>query len=297
MCLSRLAVVSGFGYRLISASSRNIIPMRHSEPGAYAAYLSSVVETFSTPTDPWLDSRPDSPAQGELAEARSFVLGDGVWGEAPVREAYAVAASGYSGALDLGRAMTAILTSEALTALPAAMLARSIVRVTSQSWWLLDPGTGVKGRVERLQCLRFRNSLGKWPTAGNSREEGCPNHGAPVGDVYEHSRMLGLGNPRKDGSFYVCGTQRMPPTASLEATMLDDLKLDSAYSVLGGFSRGDLFALRQAFDGGGASQAVQPAMDDRMLLSAVSVAARCLFGGAVRFAERFGLEESWDYFQ
>jgi hypothetical protein len=174
------------------------------------------------------------------------------------------------------------------------MLARSIVRVTSQSWWLLDPGTGVKGRVERLQCLRFRNSLGTWPVAGNSQEEGCPNHGAAVGDVYEHSRMLGLGNPRKDGPFYVCGTQRMPPTASLADTMLDDLKLDSAYSVLGGFSRGDLLALRQAFDGG--SQAVQPVMDDRMLISAVSVAARCLFSAAIRFAERFGLEESRDNF-
>jgi hypothetical protein len=250
-----------------------------------------------TLTDPWLDSRPDSPAQGELTEARSFVLGDGVWGEAPVREAYAVAASGYSGALDLVRAMTAVLTSEALTALPAMTLAHSIVRVTSQSWWLLDPGTGVKGRVERLECLRFRNSLGTWPVAGNRREEGCPKFGAAVGEVYEHSHALGLDNPRKDGPFYVCGAQRMPPTASLEAAMLDDLKLDSAYSALGGFSRGDLFALRQAFDGGGASQAVQPVMDDGMLLSAVSVAARCLFGVAVRFVERFGLEESWTDFQ
>jgi hypothetical protein len=270
--------------------------MPHSGLTGYAAYLSSAVDTFSTLTDPWLDSRPDSTAQDELAEARSFVLGDGAWGEAPVREAYDVAASGYSAALDLGRAMTAVLASEALTALPVTALARSIVRITSQSWWLLDPDTGVKGRVERLQCLRFRSSLATGPAARNSAEEGRSNYGAALGDVYEHSRTLGLDNPRKDGAFYVCGTQRMPPIARLAAAMLDDLNVNSAYSVRGGFSRGDLLAIRQTFEVGGASPAVQPVMDEGMLLDAVTIAVRCLFGAALRLVDLFGLEESFSDF-
>jgi hypothetical protein len=206
--------------------------MRHSEPSAYVAYLSSAVETFSTLADPWVDSRPDSTAQGELAEARNLALGDGVWGETPVREAYAVAASGYSAALDLGRAMTAVLTSEALTALPAMTLARSISRVTSQTWWLLDPDAGVKGRVERLQCLRFRGSLGARSVAGDGEDAGHPHHQTAIGDVFERSRTLGLENPRMDGPFCVCGTQRMPPAAGLATAMVDDLEIDPDYSVL-----------------------------------------------------------------
>ena len=241
--------------------------MRYSPPSAYVAYLSSAVETFSTLTDQWVHSRPDSTAQGELAEARNFTLGDGVWGESPVREAYAVAASGYSAALDLGRAMTAVLASEALTALPAMTLARSISRVSGQTWWLLDPDAGVMGRVERLQCLRFRGSLGARSIAGNSEDEGHPHHQTAIGDVFEHSRTLGLDNPRMDGPFCVCGAQRLPPAASLAAAMVDDLEIDSAYGVLGGFSRGDLFALRQAFEPGRAIQVVHPVMDEECLLA------------------------------
>jgi hypothetical protein len=271
--------------------------MRYSQPSAYVAYLTSAVETFSTLTDGWVDSRPDSTAQGELAEARNFALGDGVWGESPVREAYAVAASGYSAALDLGRAMAAVLASEALTALPAMTLARSISRVSSQTWWLLDPDAGVKGRVERLQCLRFRGSLGAPSVAGTGEDEGLPHDQTAIGDVFEHSRTLGLDNPRMEGPFCVCGTQRLPPVSNLAAAMVDDLEMDSAYSVLGGFSRGDLFALRQAFEPGRVSQVVHPVMDERMLLSAVSISVRCLFGAAVRFVDLFGLEESWTDFQ
>lgn len=271
--------------------------MRHSGPSAYAAYLSSAVETFSALTDPWAVSRPDSTAQSELAEARDFVLGAGVWGEAPVREAYAVAASGYSAALDLGRAMTAVLSSEALTALPAVTLARSISQVTGQTWWLLDPGVGVRGRVERLQCLRFRGSPGTRTVAGSGEDEGRPRDGTPTGDVFAHSRRLGLDNPRMDGHFCVCGAQRMPPAVSLTAAMVDDMGMDSDYLVLEGFSRGDLFALRQAFEPGPASQVVHPIMDERMLLSAVTIAVRCLFSVAVRFVDLFGIEESWTDFQ
>jgi len=89
----------------------------------------------------------------------------------------------------------------------------------------------------------------------------------------------------------------MPPLASLAAAMVDDLGMDSAYSVLGGFSRGDLFALRQAFEPGRVSQVVHPVMDERILLSAVTIAVRCLFGAAVRFVDLFGLEESRIDFQ
>lgn len=272
---------------------RNMNFMRPSELTGYANYLKSAVETFSTLTDPWVDSRPDSTAQSELEEARRFVLGDGVWGEAPVREAYAVAASGYSAALDLGRAMTAVLTSGVLTAYPSTTLTRSIVRITSQTWWLLDPDTGVKGRVERLQCLRFRSSLSTQVAARNSAEAEHSNDRSTIGDVYEHSRMLGLDSPRQDGPFYVCGDQRMPPIGRLAVAMLDDLGLGSAYSLGDGFSRGDLIALRQEFEQGRSSHVVQPATDGRMLLNAVTTAVRSLFSAAVRFADLFGLEGSW----
>jgi len=275
------------------AGRYNMSFMRPSELAGYATYLKSAVETFSTLTDPWVDSRPDSTAQSELEEAREFVLGDGVWGEAPVREAYAVAASGYSAALDLGRAMTAVLTSDALTAYPSTTLTCSIVRTTSQTWWLLDPGTGVKGRVERLQCLRFRSSLSAQPAARNSAEARHSNDRSTIGDVYEHSRILGLDSPRQDGPFYVCGDQRMPPIDRLAVAMLDDLGSDSAYSLGESFYRGDLIALRQAFEPSRSSHVVQPAMNERMLLNAVTIAVRSLFSTAVRFADLFGLEGSW----
>jgi hypothetical protein len=85
----------------------------------------------------------------------------------------------------------------------------------------------------------------------------------------------------------------MPPIGSLAVAMLDDLGLGSAYSLGEGFARGDLIALRQAFEQSRSSHVVQSAMDGRMLLNAVTTAVRSLFSAAVRFADLFGLEGSW----
>jgi hypothetical protein len=63
----------------------------------------------------------------------------------------------YHAALDHGKAMVALMTG-AFTAVPVVTLARALVEVAGQAWWLLEPGIGHVGRLERPQILRYRMS-------------------------------------------------------------------------------------------------------------------------------------------
>lgn len=104
-------------------------------------------------------AQPGSEAGRELAEANGFMLGEGVWGEDRIRTVYQVALMNYTAALDDVRAMADSIDSGMCTTIPAVVLARAVAEVCSQAWWLLESKVGARGRVERLQCLRFRSAI------------------------------------------------------------------------------------------------------------------------------------------
>jgi len=133
--------------------------MTPSELDRYAAHLRSTMEIFAVVTDPQVTPRRGSPADRELAEARTLSASHGIWGEDRVRTAYQAALMSYTAALDEGLAMAAMITGGVRTAIPAVVLSRSIAEVCGQAWWLLEPGVGARGRVERLQCLRLRSAI------------------------------------------------------------------------------------------------------------------------------------------
>lgn len=163
---------------------------------------------------------------------------------------YQVALMSYTAALDDVLAMAASIHGGIRTAIPAVVLARAVAEVCSQAWWLLEPGVGARGRVERLQSLRLRSALeGEQAAKADGIDEADWHEYTERQElVHEYSRKLGLDDPRKDRYAFVCGTQRMPSLSRNVAAMLSDVGVEGAYKIHSGFAHGELFALWQGFE-------------------------------------------------
>jgi len=266
--------------------------MTPSELNQYAAHLRSTVEIFGVLTDPRVTPRPGSPADQELAEARTLSLGDGIWGEDRVRTTYAAALMSYTAALDAGLAMGTVITGGTRTAIPAVVLARSITEVCSQAWWLLEPGVDARGRVERLQCLRLRSAIEgeRAAEADGIDETDWHEYTETQTQVREYSRKLGLEHPRKDRYVYVCGGQRMPSVSRNVAAMLTDVGVTAAYNIHSGFAHGEIFALWQGFERSDDGRLIRPVVKEPTLQGAVAVVARALYCPVARLSDLFGLD-------
>jgi hypothetical protein len=199
--------------------------MTPAELAPYAAHLRSTVEIFGVLPDPQVVPRPSSPADHELAEARTLSLGDGIWGERPVRTAYAAALMSYTAALDEAVAMAAVITGGVGAAIPAVVLARSIAEACGQAWWLLGAGIDARGRVERLQCFRLRGAIeGEGAAKADGIDEAdWHEYTETQAQVREYSRQLGLDPPRRDGYAFSCGSQRMASVSRMVPAMFSDV--------------------------------------------------------------------------
>jgi hypothetical protein len=124
----------------------------------------------------------------------------------------------YHVALDHARTMVA-LTSGEYSAGSASVLARALVEVASQTWWLLEPDIGHVRRVRRLQTFRYRSALEgeKAAKADGATADEYWTYTETTAQVEQCSRDLALETPYVDRSkrwpVYVCCTERLP-TAS-----------------------------------------------------------------------------------
>jgi len=266
--------------------------MRPAELIPYAAHLRSTVEIFGVLTEPQVAPRPGSPAYQELAEARALSLGDGIWGEGPVRTGYAAALMSYTAALDEGMGMAAVISGGVRTAIPAVVLARSIAEACGQAWWLLESGLGARGRVERLQCLRLRSALeGEGAAKADGIDEaGWHEYTETQAQVHDYSRRLGLDAPRRDGYAYACGGQRMASVSRMVPAMFSDVGVEAAYNIHSGFAHGEIFALWQGFEHSETRSPLRPVVRELTLQGAVAAAARALYCPAARLSDLFGLD-------
>jgi hypothetical protein len=258
---------------------------------SHAAHLKATVEIFGVVTDARVVPLPGSPADLELAEARRLARDDDSWGEDRVRTVYAAALMSYTAALDEALAMAAVMTGGTRTAIPAVVLARSLAEAASQAWWLLEPGTGARGRVERLQCLRLRSAIEgeNAADADGIAEADWPQYTETQAQVFEYSRKLGLECPARSGHAYVCGGQRMPSASRRIETMLGDVGVEAVYNIHSGFAHCELFALWQGFERSADDQLCRPVISKDTVRGAVAVAARALYYPAARVTGLFGL--------
>jgi len=261
----------------------------------YAQLLTDTVDIFSVLVDPAVAPAPGSPAECELRATREQPAHTGVWGESPVRTAYALAAMSYSAALDQGRAMAALMTG-GFTAVPVVVLARSLTEMTSQAWWLLDPGIGHIGRVRRLQALRYRSAdEGQRAAAA----DGVPEderylYTETISQVGEYSRRLDLEAPSKDGRVYVCGSERLRSASRRVKYMFGEVDVAGVYNLYSAFSHGELFALWQGFEKtteGSQHIHYRPAVNEESFKGAVAVASYALYAPAARAVSLFGLDQ------
>lgn len=269
--------------------------MEESALPEYAKLLTDVVDTYDVLVDPRVTPAPWSPATQELHAARKRAGQAGVWGEEPVRMAYGLASMHYRTALEHARAMGALMTG-ASTAIPVVVLARALVEVAGQAWWLLEPGIGHVRRVERLQILRCRSAVEGQRAA---EADGVPDteHGQyteTTAQVEDYSRRLGLAVPawsRRDRT-YVCGNEQLPSATSLVRGLFDKVDVPSVYNLYSGYAHGHLFALRREHlqQTAGDVMGYQPLVNEDSFKGAVAVASYALYPPGERLSELFGLD-------
>lgn len=197
----------------------------------------------------------------------------------------------YMVALDEARAMAATMTGPVLTAIPEVVLARSLAEICSQAWWLLEAGTGARGRVERLQCFRLRSAIEgeRAAEADEIAEADWPSYTETQATVVEYSRKLGIARPSKDGHAYVCGSQRLKSASRRIADMFSDVGVQAVFNIQSGFTHGELYALWQGFDQRSDGQPIRLVVNEETVKGAVAVAARALYCPVARLARLFGL--------
>lgn len=260
----------------------------------YAKLLTDVAETWDVLLDLRVTPAPGSPAKGELRAACKQSSQEGTWGEEPVHRAYGLAFMQYNAALEHGKAMVALMTG-AFTAVPVVVLARALVEVAGQAWWLLEPGIGHVGRVERLQILRYRNAVEgqRSAEADGVPETAYGEYTETTVQVEGYSRRLGLAVPAwsKDDRTYICGNERLPSATGLVRGLFDKVDVPSVYNLCSGYAHGHPFALwreyaEEVVDG---ALRYRPLVNDESFKGAVAMASYALYPPAERLSALLGL--------
>lgn len=261
----------------------------------YAKLLADVVDIFDVYVDPRVMLAHGSPAVQELQAAREQPCQAAVWGEEPVRRAYGLALMQYHAALEHGQAMVALM-SGVFTAVPVVVLARALVEVAGQVWWLLEPGIGHVGRVERLQALRFRNAFEGQQSAeaDGVPEEAYDQYTETTAQVEEYSRRLGLAVPAlsKPDRTYVCGNEKLPSATSLVRGLFDKVDVPSVYNLYSGYAHGHPFALWRDYAAEVVDGALRyrPLVNEESFKGAVAMASYALYPPGERLSKLFGLD-------
>jgi hypothetical protein len=258
--------------------------------------LDQQVEVFSVLVDPSVMPAPGSLFAAELREARTRVGPEGLWGEDPVRTAYALAFMSHNAALEQSRAMSALMTG-GFTIVPVAALVRPLVEVGSQAWWLLEPGIGAVARVERMQAVRYRSAEQgeRVVKAMGIPAEEYHLHIETTERVLDYSRKLGLAPPTKSGLAYACGSQRLPSPTYRVQMMFTEIDVPGIYNLYSGFTHGELYALWQAFEPGPRIDGhlhYFPAVAPEAFRGAVAVISWALYAIAARGMQLLGLDRS-----
>jgi hypothetical protein len=173
----------------------------------------------------------------------------GLWGEPPVRTAYALANAGITAVLDQLSALE-ILTQPVAPALATTVVARSAIEIGSGVWWLMEPRIGARRRVARCGAEEMESAL-------RANQAATKLGGGP--DLQEYldqetrvrARLTGLGLAVTGGGFSpsVDGEKR-PDATTLTTDCLGQI-LDHGsvvvYNVYSAITHGTLYGLMQHF--------------------------------------------------
>lgn len=184
------------------------------DPRTFAAQVGELVEevvAFALKFGEAASSQPieGSPADGEINHNIESGPG-GLWGREPVERSFNVAAYLYGGAGQYLRALRQLLQDDiALFGFQA--VTRALLEAAARSWWILDPDSSVRQRVERAydelfysynEMWKFANAIGGedaqqvreetqlWVDAANLGLKPRTERNAPLG------RQVGVGPPR-----------------------------------------------------------------------------------------------------
>jgi hypothetical protein len=261
---------------------------------AHAELLDEVVEILSVLVDPRVAPEPGCAAIEELRAARELPAGGGRWGEEPVRLAYGWAMVCYRAALEQAKA-TAALMSGAYSAVPAAILARSVAETASQAWWLLEPGIGCRRRVCRLQALRYRSACEgeRAAKADGASNDQYHRYTETTEAVNRYSLALGLEEPRREGYVCICEGERLESASRRVVAMFADVDVPSVYNLHSGYSHGELFALREGFEVSYNDRGLphaRPLLSGEAFKQAVAVASYALYPPGHRLSALLGID-------
>ena len=261
----------------------------------YAKLLMDVVDIFEVYMDPRVTPASGSPAMQEAQAACERPCQADVWGEEPVRRACGLAVMQYHAALEHAKAMVALMTGE-FTAVPVVVLARALVEVAGQVWWLLEPGIGHVGRVERLQIVRYRSAVEgqRAAKADGVPEAAYDQYTETTAQVEAYSRKLGLAVPAwsKADRTYVCGNEKLPSATCLVRGLFDKVDVPSVYNLYSGYTHGHPFALWREYTEEVVGNALRyrPLVNEESFKGAVAIASYALYPPGERLSKLFGLD-------
>jgi hypothetical protein len=254
---------------------------------AQAKLLADVIDIYSVLVDPRVVPGSGSLAGPELRAVREEPGQTAFWGDEPIRAAYAQAVMNYSVALEHGKAMVMLMTG-AFTAIPVIVLARALVEVAGQAWWLLEPEIGHVKRVSRLLILRYRSAVEgqRAAEADGLAEADYHIYTETTAQVEAVSRELQLAAPcwsKKDRT-YVCGIEKLPSATDLIRGMFAKVDVPSVYNLYSGYTHGQRFALLREFEQG------SPVINEESFKGAVAIASYALYPPGERLSDLFGLD-------
>jgi hypothetical protein len=198
----------------------------------------------------WLPGTGWQPAwQSEAARelSNSEIGADGaVWGEAPVRRAYAAAAIFLQTAADSLRVM-ADSVNPLTTTHTSGVLARAVMEPGAQAWWLLEDGIGARRRVIRSILTRAADARWLEKSVGSANPAVKPgDYGEDQARVTAYAKTLGLSytcNSKKtecEGELLPGGTDRTKELGKI-------LGLRSEYCVYSGAAEVERYAVMQGW--------------------------------------------------
>ncbi len=232
------------------------------------------------------------PGSAALAEAATTeARPDGaLWGDRPIRTAYAYAQMSTKLAAEFSRC-AALLIGAARPAPGIETETRSALEAGSVAWWLLEPGLTARQRVCRLQLLRRNSARELARSIAEVGEDPAVAGNETVAAIEAECHALGMASFTQGGD-KLEGQERLKYTKRVQS-LTDELGNPGAYSIYSATAHAELAGIWRLFTQAGATlpdrqPLYSPAPNLHATYAAADSSLKAMMGPIERIAWLFG---------
>jgi hypothetical protein len=191
-----------------------------------------------------------SAAEREICNAELRPDGS-LWGEDPVRTAYAAATVFLFAGLDALLALRDSVNVSTTSYVPG-VLSRAAMEAGSQAFWLLQPDIGARRRVIRSVLVRAGSAANlKDSVEAVDPAEVVSDYGESPSRIEAYAQGLGLTYAIKKDEHgrkaLECEGERLPSYTARAVEMETAMKMSAAYRIYSGAAHAELYSVMQAW--------------------------------------------------